>query len=132
MKSPRCSTKHNCWSGCAPSLTLWHDTNANRLLLVSPTSGAVIVRPTRLPAPASSTKRYQYMWLGFSPPTKTRVVQSATSDTPVWEVATTCLNAASSETSTHNVALCRPSSYGRRVQRITLVESGSPDATPSG
>jgi hypothetical protein len=44
---------------CAPSLTLWQDTKAKRTVRASLSSGAVMVRPTRLPLPSSSVKRYQ-------------------------------------------------------------------------
>ena len=58
-----------------------------------------------------------------------RPVRSAETGADAW--ATTRRNASSSATST--VSTRRPpDANGRRVQRMTLRESGSPDATPSG
>jgi hypothetical protein len=73
MKSPRWSTKSSWSAGAArssskiirrypfsvPSLMLWQLTNAKFTARPSAGSGAVIVRPTRLPFPSASVKRYQ-------------------------------------------------------------------------
>ncbi len=85
----------------------------------------------RLPLPSWSMKRYQYSRAGLSPPTSTRAVQSAAAETGTEACETTRRKAASSATST--VSSDRSlRSNGRRVQRMTLVGSGSPEATPSG
>jgi hypothetical protein len=52
-------------------------------------SGAVIVRPIRLPVPSLSVNRYQYTRAGFRPPSRTRHVQSAAAEAGVLAVATT-------------------------------------------
>src|SRR6188472_979353 len=69
--------------------------------------------------------------LAFIDALAARVVQSDSAETGADAFATTCRNASSSATS--SVSTRRPpDSNGRRVQRITLLGSGSPDATPSG
>src|ERR1700729_4159946 len=76
--------------------------NANRTGRASSSAGAVMVRPTRLPLPSASVKRYQYTFDGFRPPTSTRQVQSAAAEIGALAVATTCWNDSSSATSTFN------------------------------
>src|SRR5271155_5627970 len=86
----------------------------------------------RLPKPSGSVKRYQYTRLGFSPPTKTRQVQSDAAETGAVAAATTRVNNSSSATSTFNWTAGLAPMAGRRVHNSTLLLSGSPDATPSG
>src|SRR5579864_2546022 len=147
MKSPRCSTNPirsasearssskiiRRYAFCAPSFAFWQLTKTKRTGLGSSTSGAVIVRPTRLPNPSESVKRYQYTRLGLSPPTSTRQVQSDAAEIGALAVATTRVNISSSETSTFNFGADPFSAAGgRRVHKRTLLLSGSPEATPSG
>ena len=89
------------------------------------------MRPTRLPAPLASVKRYQYTVAGDSPPISARHVQSAASLTDARAFPITRRNSASCATSTVSVRL---SSWlkGRRVHSTTLCSSGSPEATPCG
>src|SRR3954470_15598174 len=90
-----------------------------------------MVLPTRLPLPSASVKRNQYTVAGFKPPTRTRQVQSETSESGTDCSATTFLNSESSATSTvSRDAGAVPGA--RRVQSRTLWLSGSPEATPSG
>src|SRR5260370_28436641 len=86
----------------------------------------------RLPVPSRSEKRYQYTEAGFSPPTSTRHVQSES-----WEIGAACdamtrLKSSSSATSRFNLNFGVRTGWGQRVQRRTLLLSGSPEATPSG
>jgi hypothetical protein len=117
---------------CAPSLQFWQLTNAKRTVRASFGASAVRVRPSRLPSPLASTKRYQYSRAGFRPPTNTRQVQSDSADIVVLARVTTCLKAWSSATSTVTAGAGRAAVAGQRVQRITLSGCGSPEATPSG
>jgi hypothetical protein len=68
---------------------------------------------------------------GFRAPTSTRAVQSAAAEIGTAVCVTTRSKASSSATSTVSCARS-PRSTGRRVHKITLVGSGSPEATPSG
>ena len=61
--------------------------------------GAVSVRPTRLPRPVSSVKRYQYSVAGDRPPTSTRQGQSAAARIGARIAATTSRNPGSRATS---------------------------------
>ena len=91
-----------------------------------------MVRPRRLPSPLASIKRYQYSRAGFRPPTNTRQVQSDSADILVLARVTRFLNALSSASSTVTSGAGRAAVAGQRVQRITLSDCGSPEATPSG
>src|SRR5579862_9241492 len=107
--------------------------NAKHTDLGSSGDGAVSVRPMRLPWPEVSTKRYQYSRAGRNPPTRTRVVQSASARGLKRRVAITRVNFSSSATSRlSGGALFSPPLGGRLVHRITLSPVGSPEATPSG
>src|SRR4029077_11546620 len=101
----------------------WQLTKAKRDDRRSSELGAVSVRPIRLPLPLSSTKRYQYSLAGGRWPTSTRQVQSDAADTCAVVLAITRVNSESSATSTSNLALLRPSVYGRRVHSSTLLSS---------
>ena len=74
-------------------------------------------------------KRNQYTWADFNPPASTRQVPSAACDTGAVAVVTILRKFSSSATSTNSLrTLASPA----RVQRITFLSSGSPEATPSG
>ena len=78
-------------------------------------------------------KRYQYSRAGFSPPTSTRQVQSDAALTPgLRSCATTRRKARPRRPRRSERCRVACRSNGRRVQRMTLVGSGSPEATPSG
>jgi hypothetical protein len=84
----------------APSVTLWQLTKAKRTGRSSESAGAVTVRPTRLPEPCSSVKRYQYSRAGSSPAARIRQVQSDSAAMAASAVATTSVKSRSRATST--------------------------------
>src|SRR5216684_5084902 len=86
----------------------------------------------RLPVPSRSEKRYQYTEAGFRPPTSTRHVQSESSEIGAACDAMTRVKSSSSATSRFNLNFGVRTGWGQRVQRRTLLLSGSPEATPSG
>src|SRR5690348_4302180 len=87
----------------------------------------------RLPLPPLSMKRYQYSREGLSPPTSTRVVQSALANGVVSACAITRVKSRSSATSTLSRGALRSlAAGGLRVHKRTLSLVGSADATPSG
>jgi hypothetical protein len=98
----------------------------------SPGEGAVTVRPTRLPSPLASAKRYQYSVAGVNPPTSTRQVQSESADILVLARAIRRLKFLSSATSSVTSGMARTEVGGQRVHKITLSACGSPEATPCG
>ena len=67
----------------------WQLTNVKRTGRASPSRGAVNVRPTRLPLPSASVKRYQYSVAGVSPAAMKRQVQSVSAVTSGFPRATT-------------------------------------------
>src|SRR5271167_1551798 len=101
---------------------------ANRTGLLSSSVGAVMVRPTRLPWPLASVKRYQYTFAGFNPPASTRQVQSEASEIGASALATTRVKDSSSAISTCNLSATLLSLGGRRVHKRMLSLSGSPEA----
>src|SRR5262249_60748836 len=77
-------------------------------------------------------KRYQYSVRALRRAASTRQVQSASAETVVREVATTRRNEESSAISRVNCFATVFATGGRLVQRMTLSECGSAEATPCG
>src|SRR6202041_2344996 len=102
--------------------------NANRTGRASSSAGAVMVRPTRLPLPSASVKRYQYNFAGFRPPTSTRQVQSASAEIGALAVATTCWNASSSATSTFNFSAVEIADFAAAFFAAAAPSNGGPKA----
>src|SRR5689334_13467855 len=110
----------------APSLGHWQQTKVKRTGASESSPGAVMVRPTRLEKPCSSTKRYQYSCSGLRSLTRKRHVQSESAPMFAVPLARIFLNSGVVETSTISLLLELLFIGGRLVHRITLLAVGSP------
>src|SRR6185503_1982145 len=110
----------------------WQLTKVKRTGASESSAGAVIVRPIRLAKPCSSMKRYQYSRLGSRSGAKKRHVQSESALIFAVPPARIFLNSGVVEISTTNFLATLSLTGGRLVHKITLLEVGSPDATPCG